>query len=71
MSEILTACPVTGRHIRTGLNANPADFNTLPAKVTKIACPHCGGTHSWTPADVWLEDKFDANWFANGCVAFY
>lgn len=54
MDEIMILCPVTERRVSTGILIDQTSFDRLPKVVSKLKCPHCGGSHSWTVADAWL-----------------
>ena len=47
MGVLMLKCPITGKEFSTGIFADEVTFQHLPDTVTKAACPHCGGLHSW------------------------
>lgn len=50
MAMLQLKCPETGKPV--DLHDVPAEEALLPiggaAKVWRIPCPHCGGSHTWT-----------------------
>ena len=56
MSKIMTACPVTGQPIDTGVEIDDASFTRLPTFVGSVFCAHCGTTHEWTKDKAWIVD---------------
>ena len=58
MAEIMIKCPVTNHAISTGIEvASDADFNSLLNVAYHIACPSCGGNHTWYMRDAWIADQ--------------
>ena len=56
MSTIMIRCPETGSAISTGIECEDDDFKKLPFVITQTTCPSCGGEHSWSKTDAWLND---------------
>ncbi len=54
MSKILTACPVTGQPIDTGVEIDEASFARLPDFVGAVFCSHCGTKHEWSKEKAWV-----------------
>jgi hypothetical protein len=57
MSKILTACPVTGHPIDTGVEIDEASFARLPTFVGTVFCSHCGTKHEWSREKAWVADR--------------
>ena len=49
MSALLIRCPVTGQDAELGIEVDPTSYLTMPLD-TPLACPLCGGMHSWENA---------------------
>ena len=56
MSKIMTACPVTGQSIDTGVEIDDASFERLPSFVGTVFCVHCGTKHDWSKDQAWVLD---------------
>lgn len=56
MSKIITACPVTGQPIDTGVEIDDASYARLPTFVGSVFCTHCGTMHEWTKDKAWIVD---------------
>lgn len=55
MPEILIRCPVTGRDVHTGIALQADVFLTAEIATYPVACPYCGGRHSWTQKEAYLQ----------------
>ena len=56
MPLVLIRCPKTGRYVSTGINAEPAYFNSPLSTRRRIDCPYCGKEHAWGHRDAVLCD---------------
>ncbi len=52
---VLTACPVEGDVIPTGLDVS--DMADLEPSYLLVLCPACGADHAWTPEAAWLGPR--------------
>ena len=57
MNKIMITCPVTGKHVSTGIITDRDTFNHLPVALSSMNCPHCGVATSMDGADAWLRDE--------------
>jgi hypothetical protein len=48
-------CPVTGRAMPTGVEADPATYESLGLENNSTVCPHCGETHLWSKKNVYFD----------------
>jgi hypothetical protein len=56
MADVTIACPATGKFVATGSQMEPAEFEKLGPKISRIRCPACGSEHLWSRATAWLAD---------------
>jgi hypothetical protein len=56
MGVVTFRCPTTGRNLSTGIHIDEDGFQKLTNTVTKAACPHCGGIHSWWTSEARLAE---------------
>jgi hypothetical protein len=56
MADITIACPATGKFVATGSQMEPAEFEKLGPKISRIRCSACGSEHLWSRATAWLAD---------------
>ena len=54
IKRILVRCPSTAKLTPTGQTVEEESWGETKLKDTKMACPHCDGTHAWTKKDVVL-----------------
>jgi hypothetical protein len=58
MVEVMIKCPVANHAISTGVEVDSdADFNALLNVAYHIACPSCGGNHTWFKHDAWIAER--------------
>ena len=57
MGAVMIKCPRSGRHIRTGMNADPESFATTPVFFARAHCPHCDAEHEWFAKEAWVCDS--------------
>ena len=57
MAEVTIACPATGRFVSVGLEMEPAEFEKLGPKISRMRCSACGSEHLWSVATAWLADS--------------
>ena len=48
MAMVTMRCPRTGEEVPTGLDVDPATWETLPIVVARMHCPSCGAEHVWS-----------------------
>ena len=48
MAMVTIRCPRTGQRVPTGLDIDPATWETLPVVVSTMHCPACGAEHVWS-----------------------
>lgn len=57
MAAIFTICPESGREIATGIEADTATLEKLPAFRGRVHCAHCLKDHEWSQGDMWLRES--------------
>jgi hypothetical protein len=56
MAALKFMCPVTGRHVDTGLELNAQSFANLSRESTELVCPHCDQPHILAGVSAWLGE---------------
>ncbi len=56
MAPVLISCPITGRLVPTGIEAESEDDLDTAGHVL-LACPDCGGDHPWDSTDAALAPE--------------
>jgi hypothetical protein len=54
MDVVMIKCPRTGKHIRTGMVADPESFASTPVFFARVFCPICRVEHEWFAKDAWV-----------------
>jgi len=49
-------CPVTGREIPTGIEADRSSFNSAPVFFSRTFCPICRTYHEWYAQEAWVRE---------------
>ncbi len=57
MGKIMIRCPITGRAIPTGMEADEARFNSMPVFFAQAYCPFCRTTHRWFARHAWVSES--------------
>ena len=58
MTMVMIKCPKTGEPVQTGVETDPAYFNspfTTMASNVLSQCPSCGETHTWSKSVAFLD----------------
>jgi hypothetical protein len=58
LKSLLVRCPSTSKLTDTGRTIEQKRWPAAKMVPQKFTCAHCGAVHSWTKADVVLEDRF-------------
>ena len=56
MAALKFMCPVTGRHVDTGLELDAQSFANLSRESTELVCPHCDQPHILAGVSAWLGE---------------
>jgi len=56
MAMLMIICPIAHRALSTGVEVEPAKFESLLDVPRTAACPYCGGAHVWHKREAWLAD---------------
>jgi hypothetical protein len=54
MHEVLIRCPITKKHLSTGIALKAEVFAQTDFKNQSVYCPHCRQLHPWTKRDAFL-----------------
>jgi hypothetical protein len=54
-SELLFACPITGRPVPTGIETDVESLRASWKSVLKLDCPHCGEGHELSVRETYLN----------------
>lgn len=56
MGQVMIRCPKTGKPLGTGVGSDKQSFEGSSFENMSIGpCPHCGGNHTWSKKDAWVE----------------
>lgn len=56
MAQIQIVCPVKNEPVATGFAADAASFSSMTLTDNTFSpCPACGGSHTWSKEDAFLE----------------
>jgi hypothetical protein len=54
MGSLMIRCPVTGREISAGIEADDALFRSSPVFFSRSYCAFCRTEHEWFAKDAWV-----------------
>ena len=60
MGMLMIKCPLTGRAIPTGLEADRSSFDRTPVFFGRTYCPMCRSNHEWFAKEAWVHEILDA-----------
>jgi hypothetical protein len=52
---LMIRCPANGQPIATGIEIELESLVQLPQVRSELICPCCGGRHTWSPEQAWLN----------------
>ena len=58
MLDLVIACPETGKPLKVGFMMTREEFESREI-ASRVSCPHCRGSHTWTKQMAWLDDDGD------------
>ncbi|MEY2482406.1 MAG: hypothetical protein QOK24_934 [Verrucomicrobiota bacterium] len=55
--KMMISCPKTSKPVFTGIAIDEVSFKDPTNRFTNnsVSCPHCGGTHTWSKEDAFLQ----------------
>jgi hypothetical protein len=56
MALVMITCPNTGRPVPTGMELDPAAFDSSEFGDIHLECPECPEIHPWSKDDAYLQD---------------
>ena len=56
MARVMIKCPVRGKAVPTGMEADEAAFKSVKYENNEFGCPACGQIHTWSKEDAFLEE---------------
>ncbi len=56
MGIVMIKCPITGRAIPTGMEADQFSLNCTPVFFGRTFCPICRSSHEWFAKDAWVRE---------------
>ena len=54
MGRLMIRCPVTGREISAGIEADHSGFSSSPVFFSRSYCAFCRIEHEWFAKDAWV-----------------
>lgn len=54
MGMVMIRCPATRRAVSTGIEVDPATFQSMPVFFSRTFCPLCRLAHEWFAKDAWV-----------------
>jgi hypothetical protein len=54
MGSLMIRCPVTGREISAGIEADDSHFRSSPVFFSRSYCAFCRTEHEWFAKDAWV-----------------
>jgi hypothetical protein len=54
MGSLMIRCPVTGREISAGIEADDSRFRASPVFFSRSYCAFCRTEHEWFAKDAWV-----------------
>ena len=54
MGRLMIRCPVTGREISAGIEADDSRFRSSPVFFSRSYCAFCRTEHEWFAKDAWV-----------------
>ena len=54
MGSLMIRCPVTGREISAGIEADNSHFRASPVFFSRSYCAFCRTDHEWFAKDAWV-----------------
>jgi hypothetical protein len=54
MGSLMIRCPVTGREISAGIEADDSRFRSSPVFFSRSYCAFCRTEHEWFAKDAWV-----------------
>ena len=57
MGMVMIKCPKTGKPVPTGFGMDKGSFESSTLTNNTVSpCPACGGKHTWSKKDGWLQE---------------
>jgi hypothetical protein len=56
MGVVYYTCPTTNEPVSTGIETDAYGWRCLSAGEAELPCRHCGGVHTWSTLDRWLQE---------------
>jgi hypothetical protein len=56
MGCVMITCPVTGKPVSTGIDAELAALDQAIPFQAFVHCPACGADHGWSRSDAWISE---------------
>lgn len=53
---VMIKCPNTGKSVATGMEIDPAAFDSTEFGDMHLECPECPEIHPWNQEDAFLEE---------------
>lgn len=56
MATVMVKCPKTGQAVSTGIGMSKEAFATTTMERNSFRCSACGGLHTWSKNDAFLQE---------------
>lgn len=56
MGHVMITCPVTGKPVSTGIDAELAALDQAIPFRAFVHCPACGAEHAWSRSDAFISE---------------